>query len=163
MPQLIKDGNIVENDNWLCLDEEQCSGSIPNASFIPLSVFLNSASASLPEEIGVWLSASDDVNTLALHLEHVKKIACRIENFMDGRNFSQARILRDQLGYSGGIRAIGGFIEDQLFFLKRCGFDEFQFDKEADIKLIQESLHDFSESYQAACDISEPLFRRRSS
>lgn len=80
---------------------------------------------------------------------------------MDGRSFSTARLLRDAYGFKGELRAIGGIIRDQLFYLKRCGFDSFSLADDIDAEAAVASLSDFSESYQAAEDQKLPLFRRR--
>jgi uncharacterized protein (DUF934 family) len=45
--------------------------------------------------------------------------------FTDGRNYSNARLLRDRYGFKGELRAIGDVLRDQLFFMHRCGFDAF--------------------------------------
>jgi uncharacterized protein (DUF934 family) len=52
-------------------------------------------------------------------------------------------------------------LRDQLFFMKRCGFDAFALREDRDPYEALESLKDFSETYQAATDQPEPLFRRR--
>ena len=53
------------------------------------------------------------------------------------------------------------FIRDQLYFLKRCGFNAFQLTDETQLEGALCSLNEFSEHYQAASDEPEPLFRRR--
>jgi len=50
-------------------------------------------------------------------------IAITFPSFADGRGFSLARILRDRLGFTGEIRAVGSLIPDQSQFLLRSGFD----------------------------------------
>jgi uncharacterized protein (DUF934 family) len=109
----------------------------------------------------VKISPDDDIALLADHLDGLAVVAFEFTNFMDGRSFSQARLLRDNYEFKGEIRATGGFIQDQLYYLARCGFDAFELADSIDIDSAQQSLKDFSENYQAAFDISEPLFRRR--
>lgn len=162
MPQLVKLGSH-SSDTWRTFDVEDVpenAADIPEDSLLPLASYLALADT-LTSKHGVWLASDDDVEQLGPYLAKLPVIACRVTNFMDGRNFSQARILRDQLEYTGAIRAIGGFIQDQLFYLLRCGFTEFSVDNDADFESLQQSLNDFSESYQAACDTKQPLFRRR--
>jgi len=161
MPQLINSNLDVVEDNWELVAEGEAAVPLPSACFIALSDFLNADKDSLPTEIGVWLSSADSVEDLVPHLDLVTKVACKVENFMDGRNFSQARILREQNSFTGSIRAVGSFIQDQLFFLKRCGFDEFELRSLEDKDAFSQSLNDFNETYQAACDNAVPLFRRR--
>ncbi len=161
MPQLVKDNQIVENDGWHIADEGQAIDANAAKTFISLEAYLSASPEALPSPIGVHLKSDEDVESIAPHLGDIDKVAFQVDNFMDGRTFSQARILREQLGYQGDIRVVGEFIPDQLFFLKRCGFNEFAFTGNADLDLVKESLNSFSDSYQAACDVSEPLFRRR--
>ena len=49
----------------------------------------------------------------------------------------------------------------QRTYLQRCGFNAFEMADEAQLESALESLADFSESYQAAIDQPQPLFRRR--
>lgn len=81
--------------------------------------------------------------------------------FTDGRNYSNARLLRDRYGYKGELRAIGDVLRDQLFYLHRCGFDAYALRADKDPYEALESLKDFSVTYQAATDEPLPLFRRR--
>ncbi|MDR2787049.1 MAG: DUF934 domain-containing protein, partial [Candidatus Accumulibacter sp.] len=63
---------------------------------------------------------------------------------------------------AGELRAIGDVLRDQLFFLRRCGFDAFAVRADKDIEAALAGFGDFPESYQAAVDPPLPLFRRRS-
>jgi hypothetical protein len=40
--------------------------------------------------------------------------------YTDGRAYSQARLLRERLGYRGELRATGNVLRDQLLFMRRC-------------------------------------------
>lgn len=160
MPKLVKDGQVTEGSYALIERGETALPENKN-SLLPLELYLNTS----PEQrksFGVWLASEDDPRLLKDSIESLSVIACRFENFMDGRAFSQARTIRDTFGFKGEICATGPFIQDQLCYLARCGFNSFEFaDEEFDFDSILQSLGDFSESYQAASDTSEPLFRRR--
>lgn len=80
--------------------------------------------------------------------------------FTDGRAYSQARLLRDRFGYRGEIRARGGVLRDQLFFMMRCGFDAFDL-KHAISFDAQRVLGEFSHVYQAGADKRAPIWQRR--
>jgi len=164
MSKLIKNGQVL-SDNALLLDDDS---PLPDASLTG-PVFLSlkrlqseDLSGVDPQHLGLWLHSEDEVSELAALVKNLNYIACRFDTFVDGRAFSQARILRDQLDYRGELRAVGAYIQDQLHYLSRCGFDAFSVPDDADIDSMLESLADFSDAYQAACDITEPLFRRRS-
>ena len=45
--------------------------------------------------------------------------------FVDGRGYSTASLLRQRYGYSGELRAVGDVLHDQLFYMKRVGFDAY--------------------------------------
>ena len=80
--------------------------------------------------------------------------------FTDGRGFSYGRQLRER-GFRGELRASGQFIQDQLTYLRRCGFNAFRMADETGLEAALGRLADFSESYQASADQPLPLFRRR--
>ena len=71
------------------------------------------------------------------------------------------KVRSEDCDYQGELQAAGGYMQDQLFYLKRCGFDSYVVEDDADIESMLESLGDFSDSYQASSDEPRPLFRRR--
>lgn len=154
MPSLSRDGRLL-NEDWELADAEQAA---PGNALIPLAALASLGPAKVG---GVYLKSTDDVRALAPFLAQIQRVAVVFDVFMDGRGFSQARILRDELGYTGELAACGHYIQDQLLYLKRCGFDRFQLPAEFDLESWRVSLNDFSEYYQAACDEPLPLFRRR--
>lgn len=111
--------------------------------------------------LGIWLESHEEIEAVADDLAHFKVVALNFPVFSDGRHYSTARLLRDRYGYKGEVRAIGDVLRDQLFFMKRCGFDAFALREDRDAIEALESLRDFSETYQAATDQPLPLFRRR--
>ena len=52
---------------------------------------------------------------------------------------------------------------DQLQFMKRCGFDSYVLRADKDIAKAPKCLSFFTQTYQAATDTDQPLFRRRAS
>jgi len=90
-------------------------------------------------------------------------IALEFLGIADGRSFSHARILRDRMGYGGELRAVGGVLEDQIFFMRRCGIDAFELDPGRDIGRAMAALTQFSAPYQASSDGLEPATSRRHS
>ncbi|MDN3718136.1 DUF934 domain-containing protein [Roseibium salinum] len=51
--------------------------------------------------------------------------------------FSAARILREQIGYKGDIRALGKYILDQVPLARRCGVSSFEISKPEVLKSLQ--------------------------
>jgi uncharacterized protein (DUF934 family) len=157
--KIIKDGAIV-NDNWQVIEAD--AESIPEgAVIIPLS-FWNERKDELSQrtQLGVWLDSDESPELIAESLSCFEVVAINFPAFVDGRGFSYARELREKHQYHGEIRAIGGFIRDQLYFLKRCGFNAFALSG-TDLHSSLDSFKDFSDSYQAATDQPEPMFKRR--
>ena len=111
--------------------------------------------------IGIWLDSHEGPETIADDLARFAVIGVNFPKFTDGRGYSTARLLRERYGYRGELRAIGDVQHDQLFLLKRCGFDACAIRADKDIRAALAGLDDFSETYQAAVDQPLPLFRRR--
>ncbi len=152
MPDIIKDGAVI-SDPWpglTAMDPEEL-----NASGL-----LKGSAQPGDAPVAVLLQPDQPPSTIEGDLAQLDLVAIHFPAFTDGRCFSYARELRE-LGFQGEIRATGHFMRDQLFFLKRCGFNAFQFEEDVDLQACLESLGDFSDGYQAAVDQPEPLFRRR--
>lgn len=167
MPRIIKNGQIVD-DPWqiLRLAAEQTPESITlpdQPALLPLAVWLARRDEILAGNtlIGVWLDSSEGPEAIADDLEYFAVIGVNFPKFTDGRSYSSARLLRDRYTYRGEIRAIGDVLQDQLFYMKRCGIDAYALREDKAIEAALTSLRDFSETYQAAVDQPQPLFRRR--
>src|SRR5690606_18848558 len=114
-------------------------------------------------EVGVWLATHEPVETLAEcepDLNIFPMIAVHVERFADGRIFSIGTLLRTRYNYRNGLRACGDVLRDQLFFLKRCGFDSYLIRADRSAAEALASLKDFSEPYQGAVDEALPAWRR---
>ena len=167
MSKIIKNGQIID-DGWqvLKLAEEQTAEAItlPDApTLLPLAVWLARKDEILAgkQPVGIWLESNEGPETIANDLAHFTVIGVNFPKFADGRGYSTARLLRERFAYSGEIRALGDVLRDQLFLLKRCGFDAFAVRQDKDIEAALAGLTAFSESYQTAVDQPQPLFRRR--
>ena len=162
MQKLIKDGQIID-DSTVILDSD-FEGALPSgAVLVPLSFFKeNKASLESRSDVGVWLDSHEEPEELIEDLEKLPVIAINFPKFGDGRGYSYARLLRDRFNYQGELRAIGDVLQDQLFYMQRCGFNAFAVRADRDITSALSALTTFSNSYQAACDTPDPLFRRRS-
>lgn len=111
--------------------------------------------------IGVRLRSDQEAKLVADLLTELSVIALDFPTFKDGRAYSTARLLRDRYGYQAQIRAVGDVLHDQLFYMKRCGFDAFELKAGKDIDGALKAFKDFSVTYQGAVDDPRPLFRRR--
>ena len=164
MQRLIKNGAVV-NDSWHVLDKDATLDGLPNSDsiIVPLALWLEHSHALKARDggLGVWLDSDEEVESIAGDLDQFQVIALNFPVFSDGRNYSNARLLRDRYQYQGEVRAIGDVLRDQLFFMQRCGFDAFALRADRNAEEALESLKDFSNCYQDATDQPLPLFRRR--
>jgi uncharacterized protein (DUF934 family) len=167
MPRIIKHDRIVEDD-WqvltLAAGETPATVTLPaDPVLLPLPVWLArraEISGRYPA-IGVWLDSHEGPEALADDIDRLSIIAVNFPKFTDGRGYSIARLLRERYHYQGEIRAIGDVLQDQLFYMQRCGIDAYALRADKDIEKALAGLAVFSETYQAAADQREPLFRRR--
>jgi uncharacterized protein (DUF934 family) len=149
MPEVIRGGR-VEQDPW---DE---------AAILTLVQWKERRDSTAPgERVAVRLDPADDPAELAPDVDRLTLVAIHFPKFADGRGYSSAVLLRTRYGYRGELRAVGDVGRDQLFYLKRCGFDSFALAPHRDPHAALASLADFSLRYQASVDDPLPLFRRR--
>ena len=89
-------------------------------------------------------------------------IVLNFPRFVDGRAYTQARLLRRRFGFNGELRAGGNVLRDQLLFMARCGFDSFEVDAaRARAEDWPRAFREFDLFYQPATDLAEPILRRR--
>ena len=167
MPRIIKHDRVVEDD-WQTLTmaagETPATVTLPaDPVLLPLPVWLarRAEISSLYPTLGVWLDSHEGPEALADDIDRLSIIAVNFPKFTDGRGYSIARLLRERYHFQGEIRAIGDVLQDQLFFMRRCGIDAYALRADKDIEKALAGLSVFSETYQAAVDQIEPLFLRR--
>jgi len=157
--------NAIADDQWTLITDVN-TAEIPTGKIIvPLVVWNKNAQVlskrtDLP---GLLLSSNEDPADFLGDIHLLKIIAVDFPVFTDGRGFSIGNLLRERYSYKGELRACGGFIRDQLYYLKRCGFNSFQFNNNTDLNVAMKSLQDFSNDYQISASQPSPLFRRRTS
>lgn len=114
-------------------------------------------------ELGIWLATHELLESLVASIEDINRlplIAIHVERFADGRIFSLGNLLRTRYGYKNELRAFGDVLRDQLFFLKRCGYDSYQIRADRSAEEALASLKDFTQPYQGAVDETQPVWRR---
>lgn len=153
---------------------EQIAGTkIPATGniIVPLSVFVANKDTLLSRmdagSAGIWLDTHETLESLIAALiesgrdiNNLPIIAVHVERFADGRIFSLGTLLRTRYGFKNELRAFGDVLKDQLFFLKRSGFNSFQIRAGRSAEDAISSLHDFSQPYQGAVDEPRPVFQR---
>ena len=106
----------------------------------------------VPQAPALTLANTEDVLQLRSRLDGVNLVVLEFPKFTDGRAYSQARLLRERLGYRGELRATGAVFLDQLPFLLRCGFDSFESDQKGFGEALVRARTLFSVVYQPAGD-----------
>lgn len=164
MPKLNKSGEVFADD-WQVQEKEQdLSAEQLSAGkwLVHVKWYLAHKDTVTPSDnLGVWLDSDDEASDLGDAAKLFPVVGVNFPVFSDGRGFSIGRTLRERYGFAGELRALGGFMQDQLFYLQRCGFDAFIIKEDANVESMRQSLRDFSDFYQAAVDQPTPLFRRR--
>lgn len=166
MPHEIVTTQGITDNLWttLAMPEDGDSLELPETPvLVPFKWYLdNTDQVADRNDVGVWFDSDDEPEQLGEDWRRLPIIAVNFPKFTDGRGFSIARLLRERFGYEGELRAIGDVLLDQLFYMKRCGFDSFELRPDKDISKAEASLQVFSDVHQAAVDEKTPLFRRRS-
>jgi uncharacterized protein (DUF934 family) len=99
----------------------------------------------------VRIEPGDDARELLPYLDRLKLVEVNFPAFTDGRGYSAARILREA-GYQGELRAVGDVLVDQLFAMRRCGFDSFAPQAPLDPADAEAALSRWADVYQASAD-----------
>lgn len=113
-------------------------------------------------EIGIVLQTHEPIEDLSdafNELNSLPVIAVYVEKFADGRNFTLGNLLRTRYGFKNELRAVGDIMRDQLYFLKRSGFDSYEVKVGRNAEEAIASLNDFTQPYQGATD-DVPVWRR---
>ncbi len=164
MPKLTNNGKL-QADDWQVVSKESAPALAEMFSgqwLVHVKWYVeNQEELTNRNNIGVWLDSDDEAESVSSVIGHLPVIGVNFPVFTDGRGFSIGRTIRERYKFTGELRAIGNFMQDQLFYLKRCGFDAFIVGDKVDAESMAKSLADFSDVYQAAVDQPVPLFRRR--
>lgn len=150
---LIRDGRIVE-DGWHRAADAAALAAAGGDVIVPLPLWREAAAALLarPGRLGVALANDEQPEALAGSLDRLSLVALTFPKFTDGRAYSQARLLRERLGFRGELRATGKVLSDQLAFMRRCGFDAFEVAQGEDPADWRKQAAAFSAFYQRAAD-----------
>jgi uncharacterized protein (DUF934 family) len=149
--------------------EQIANTEIPSAGkiIVPLSVFM-ARKAELQDrmtrnQVGVWVDTHEILEDLVSSISDLNSlpvIAVHVERFADGRIFTLGTLLRSRYGFKNELRAIGDVLRDQLYFLKRSGFNSYLIRADRSATEALASLHDFTNPYQGAVDEPRPIFKR---
>lgn len=136
-------------DHWQFIADDQVINTEP------MIISFARALAELPNlngKYGVRIEPVDDVRFLLPYLEKIELIEIVFRSFRDGRGYSSARILRENMAYKATLRSIGDVLRDQLWHMIRCGFDEFYLKDTNPVEAIKAASDRFRTTYQNAAD-----------
>ena len=110
------DGPVA--DRWRQISDGEAIGGT-DAIIVSLAIWRQNRSALAAGRRPLGLHLPNDARPaeLAAAVESFALIELTFPKFSDGRAYSQARTLREKLGFAGEIRAAGDFGRDQLAFL----------------------------------------------
>jgi uncharacterized protein (DUF934 family) len=114
-------------------------------------------------EVGMLIATHEAIEDVMAEIEDINLfalVAVYVERFADGRIFTIGNLLRTRYGFKNELRAVGDVLRDQLFFLKRSGFNSYLIRADRSALEALASLKDFSQPYQGAVDIEQPAWRR---
>ena len=102
-----------------------------------------------------------DVESIAGELDNYRSIALVFPKWVDGRAYSQARLLRARYRFKGEIRATGEVLADMMPLLARTGFDAAAMRADQSQEVAERALAFFADGhYQGDTIEHRPRFRR---
>ena len=158
---LVRDGVHVARDPWVFLADGE---AIPDGADIVVSVARYKANVSVlthAGRIGIIIKPEDAVEDIGADVMLFALIVVQFPAFRDGRGLTTARLLRERYGYKGELRASGDVLEDQLYFMLRCGFDAFEIVAADPEAAYARAARTFSHAYQSAADRRATVVEQR--
>jgi len=110
--------------------------------------------------VGVLVPNDADIETLESDLPRLALVVLQFPKWVDGRAYSQARLLRSRYRFAGEVRAVGEVLVDMLPLLQRTGFDAVLLRTGERIESAQRALGFFAGHYQGDTRQTQPLFAR---
>lgn len=158
---LIRNGAVAE-DRWITLaDDAPLPADQPvvvsHGRWLAERAALDGRNAPL----GLALPNTADAEALNGDVHRFDLIALHFPKFGDGRAYSQARILRERLGFKGELRATGNVLRDQLMAMHRAGFDAFEIERPDAAEAFRSALGELTVFYQPTGDGRATALRRR--
>jgi uncharacterized protein (DUF934 family) len=156
---LLKNGAVV-SDSWRRIADDV---PLPESAPVIVTVARWQADQAVRRHagpLGLALPNDFDVRPLGTEVHRFDLIALHFPKFTDGRAYTQARLLRERLGFAGELRATGQVLHDQLLLMQRCGFDAFEIGAEAPVAVWEKAMRSFSVFYQPTADGRRPVLSR---
>lgn len=151
---LVRAGAIVSDDPWTIIDD---GDPVPDAADAVVSVSRLAAewphlSARNLGRVGVIVAPDDRIEDAAAAVKFLSLAMVLFPTFRDGRGYTTARLLRERFAFEQELRAVGDVLEDQLFFMMRCGFDSFDLRATDPLGAVARAETRFRHVYQGSSD-----------
>ena len=108
--------------------------------------------------VGVLLANDVEVSEIAADLPRLALVALQFPKWIDGRAYSQGRLLRSRYRYTGQVRAVGEVLVDMMPLLQRTGFDAVVMRADQSVDAAERALGFFNGHYQGDALDNRPLF-----
>ncbi len=109
---------------------------------------------------GVLVPNSTDIESLAIDLPRLGLVVLHFPKWVDGRAYTQARLLRARWRFAGEVRASGDVLVDMLPLLARTGFSQVQLRADQKLAAAERALGFFAGHYQGDVLQPRPAFAR---
>jgi uncharacterized protein (DUF934 family) len=109
---------------------------------------------------GVVVPNDVDIEVLEPDLSRLALVALQFPKWVDGRAYSQARLLRSRFRFAGEVRATGEVLVDMLPLMLRTGFDAVLLRGDQKRDHAERALSFFPAHYQGDVRETRPLFAR---
>ena len=109
---------------------------------------------------GIQLANTVDIETLAADLPRFGLVVLHFPKWVDGRAYTQARLLRARYRFRGAVRATGDVLVDMVPLLARTGFSQAQLRADQKVEVAERALGFFPGHYQGDVLQPKPAFAR---
>ncbi|MCV9942887.1 DUF934 domain-containing protein [Rhizobium sp. WYCCWR 11279] len=138
MTKIWRETGFVENDPWV-IETDEVKATEEQKPLLGLDELIAKADESNDVGLGVLIKPADDVRRLEPYLDRLEIVAVAFPAFNDGRAFSHASLLRQRLGYTNELRAVGDVLIDQVPLMLRVGIDSFSVSNATALKRLSEN------------------------
>ncbi|MEI1247714.1 DUF934 domain-containing protein [Rhizobium aouanii] len=138
MTKIWRETGFVENDPWV-IETDEVKATEEQKPLLGLEELIAKADESNDVGLGVLIKPADDVRRLEPYLYRLEIVAVAFPAFNDGRAFSHASLLRQRLGYTNELRAVGDVLIDQVPLMLRVGIDSFSVTNATALKRLSEN------------------------
>ena len=109
---------------------------------------------------GISLANTVDIEGLADDLTRFGLVVLHFPKWVDGRAYTQARLLRARYRFAGQVRATGDVLVDMVPLLARTGFSQVQLRADQKPAVAERALCFFAGHYQGDVLQPKPAFAR---